>query len=513
MTSSPQSQAPAPTAQMQLPSLFASSGEVSLLIGIEQGLRETIEPAISDPEAQHALGMIRRIILDMAARRIEAPVTEPMVRSTHREALREVIALASTLGSQGLALGTRLTNTLSGSRDDADLSDLLGSAFGELATFPQADAAFSVKLTAILGRLLATDTRVDARNRACAERLEAQVSSELADPGIITKERLEQFLREQMPDVSDLNIKRMSRPPMGWGKVTLIIELERTNLPLTSMVIRQDAGLSGTGTHVIDEYPVIKFVHDHGLQVAEPLFINREDGRFGRPFIVMSKLSGVTAGGFGGPDAECTREALFELAVFAARLHALDPRDSSLPAQWQQAPDRDANRRAVAEVHRQIAKNEVAPLPLARGTLLWLERNAPPAPKRPIIVHSDLGLWNLLVEGPKLSAVLDWELAQIGDPMQDLAYVRPLLGDRMTWQEFVDAYLAAGGQEYRPDAIEFFGILSDVRNVMFTEIMHNKAVSNVADVRTAHAVTTCLHMLERQAAAKLPGISSHGSKI
>jgi aminoglycoside phosphotransferase (APT) family kinase protein len=257
---------------------------------------------------------------------------------------------------------------------------------------------------------------------------------------------------------------------------------------------------------VVDEYPVIKFVHDHGLQVPKPLFINREEGRFGRPFIVMSKLSGSTAGGFAGPDPECTREALFELAVFAARLHALDPRESGLPAQWKQAPDRDANRRAVASVHRQIVMSEVAPLPLARGTLLWLERNAPPAPERPIIVHSDLGLWNVLVEGPKLSAVLDWELAQIGDPMQDLAYVRPLLGDRMSWQEFVDAYLAAGGQEYRPDAIEFFGILSDVRNVMFTEIMHNMAVSNVADVRTAHAVTTCLHMLERQAAARLPGI-------
>jgi aminoglycoside phosphotransferase (APT) family kinase protein len=510
MSSSPKSAAPAPGARAALPSLFASSGEIPLLIGIEQSLREVIEPTLSDPEAKHTLGMIRRIVLDMAARRIEAPVTDPMVRSTHRDALGEVIALASTLGSRGLDLGNRLASALSGSREDADFSDLLGSAFGELATLPDVDAAFSEKLTAILARLLETGKRVDDRNRACTERIEAQASPGLADSGIITKERLEQFLREQMPDVPDLRIKRMSRPPMGWGKVTLITELEGTNLPLTSIVVRQDAALSGTGTHVIDEYPILKFVHDHGLQVPEPLFINREDGRFGRPFIVMSKLSGVTGGGFAGPNPECTREALFELAVFAARLHALDPRDSGLPVQWKQAPDKDANRLAVANVHRQIVESEVAPLPLARGTLLWLERNAPPAPGRPIIVHSDPGLWNLLVEGPKLRAVLDWELARIGDPMQDIAYVRPLLGDRMSWQEFVDAYLAAGGQEYRPDAIEFFGILSDVRNVMFTEIMHNMAVSNGADVRTAHAVTTCLHMLERQAAAKLPGIASQG---
>jgi hypothetical protein len=41
---------------------------------------------------------------------------------------------------------------------------------------------------------------------------------------------------------------------------------------------------------------------------------------------------------------------------------------------------------------------------------------------------------------------------------------------------------------------------------MFTELLHYKAVANNAtDVRTAHAVTTCLHMLERAGSSKIPG--------
>jgi aminoglycoside phosphotransferase (APT) family kinase protein len=506
MSTSPLSETPSGAQRASLPSLFEASGEVPLLIGIEQDLRLMIEPVVNDPEAKHTLGMIRRLLLDIVARRLEEPVTAPMVRTTRWDALQEVIALARLLGGPGEELANRLANSLPREgREAGDVSDLLGSAFGELADVPGTETpAFSTKLGAILARLLESEKAVEARHRARADRIEGQHKPGASDPGVITQERFEQFMREQMPDVPDLKVMRLTRPPMGWGKVTLIADLEGTNLPYSSVVIRQDAALSGTNTRVVDEYPIIKFVSDHGLQVPEPLFISRENGRFGRPFIVMSKLSGATGGGFGGPNPECTREALFDLARFAAKLHALDPRDSDLPATWTTTPDKDANRRAVADVHRQMVDNQVSPMPLARGTLLWLDRNAPPSPDRPIVVHSDLGLWNLLVEGPKVNAVLDWELAHIGDPMQDLAYVRPLLGDRMTWQEFVDEYLAAGGQVYRPDAIDFFGMLSDIRNVMFTEIMHNMAVSNIADVRTSHAVTTCLRMLERQAASKLP---------
>ena len=509
MSSPSSSKAPATAAGGTLPSLFEPSGEVPLLIGIEQDLREMIEPALSEPEAKHTVGMIRRIILDMVARRLEEPVTGTMLRTTRWDALQDVIALARSLGGPGDALANRLTNALPREGRTEQIGDVARvAAFGELADVPGTqDAAFSAKLGKILSSLLETEKAVEARLRATAERVEAQHKPGATDPGVITLEGFEQFMREQLPDVPDLKVTGLTRPPMGWGKVTLIAGLEGTNLPYSSVVIRQDAALSGTNTQVVDEYPIIKFVSDHGLQVPEPLFISRETGRFGRPFIVMSKLSGSTGGGFGGPNEACTREALFDLARFAARLHALDPRDSDLPAKWTATPDKDANRRAVEDVHRRMVESQVSPMPLARGTLLWLDRNAPPAPDRPIVVHSDLGLWNLLVEGPKVNAVLDWELAHIGDPMQDLAYVRPLLGDRMTWQEFVDAYLAAGGQPYRPDAIEFFGMLSDVRNVMFTEIMHHMAVSNVADVRTAHAVTTCLRMLERQAAGKLSNVT------
>lgn len=51
----------------------------------------------------------------------------------------------------------------------------------------------------------------------------------------------------------------------------------------------------------------------------------------------------------------------------------------------------------------------------------WLER-ALPAPVEPRLCHGDFRMGNLLLTPDGLSAVLDWELAHLGDPVQDLAF-------------------------------------------------------------------------------------------
>lgn len=63
------------------------------------------------------------------------------------------------------------------------------------------------------------------------------------------------------------------------------------------------------------------------------------------------------------------------------------------------------------------------PQPAIRLGVEWLRRNPPSRPQRPAIVHADFRTGNLLVENGRLSAVLDWELAHVGDPMEDLAYL------------------------------------------------------------------------------------------
>jgi aminoglycoside phosphotransferase (APT) family kinase protein len=54
--------------------------------------------------------------------------------------------------------------------------------------------------------------------------------------------------------------------------------------------------------------------------------------------------------------------------------------------------------------------------------LTWLYKNLPRPAERPVLAHGDAGPGNFLFENGHMTALLDWELAHLGDPMEDLAW-------------------------------------------------------------------------------------------
>jgi len=98
------------------------------------------------------------------------------------------------------------------------------------------------------------------------------------------------------------------------------------------------------------------------------------------------------------------------------------------------------------------------PHPAFELALRWLAIYRP-EPVASAVLHGDFRLDNLMVDETGLVAVLDWELAHVGDPVQDLAWLcvrswrfgSPLpaagLGTR---EQLVEAYTAAGGARSTP---------------------------------------------------------------
>jgi aminoglycoside phosphotransferase (APT) family kinase protein len=86
----------------------------------------------------------------------------------------------------------------------------------------------------------------------------------------------------------------------------------------------------------------------------------------------------------------------------------------------------------------------VAAVPLARQWLLDHVRDVVPA-GRLCLLQSDVGLHNMLVDGDRVSALVDWEAATIGPPARELAAAWPAATALMGWDEFLEAYRAAGG--------------------------------------------------------------------
>jgi aminoglycoside phosphotransferase (APT) family kinase protein len=105
--------------------------------------------------------------------------------------------------------------------------------------------------------------------------------------------------------------------------------------------------------------------------------------------------------------------------------------------------------------------------PILALALKWLEANLPP-PVPPRLVHGDFRLGNLMFEHGRLTGVLDWELAHLGDWHEDLAF-----GCMTVWRfsrpdrpgygltsiaELASAYEAAGGETFDPARFRFWTI-------------------------------------------------------
>ena len=105
--------------------------------------------------------------------------------------------------------------------------------------------------------------------------------------------------------------------------------------------------------------------------------------------------------------------------------------------------------------------------PILALALRWLEANIPP-PISPSLVHGDFRLGNLMFAQGRLTGVLDWELAHLGDWHEDLAFGcmrvwrfsrpdRPGYG-LTTVEELARAYEAAGGEKFDPVRFRFWTI-------------------------------------------------------
>jgi aminoglycoside phosphotransferase (APT) family kinase protein len=110
--------------------------------------------------------------------------------------------------------------------------------------------------------------------------------------------------------------------------------------------------------------------------------------------------------------------------------------------------------------------------PVFEMAFQWLRRHLPDTPDRLVVVHGDFRNGNLIVAEDGLRAVLDWELAHIGDPMEDLGWLcvnawrfgnsELPVGGFGTREDLFAAYEAAGGR-VDADRVRFWEVLGTLK--------------------------------------------------
>ena len=212
-----------------------------------------------------------------------------------------------------------------------------------------------------------------------------------------------------------------------------------------------------------------------GVPVPPVLGVFESGSDLGHAFI-MDRIAGETLG------RKILRDDVFSQARTAlsaqcgealARIHSI-PRDT-LP----QLP--------VSDGMSQLAKYESIyrafdlPRPVFELAISWLRSHAP-EPLPVVLVHGDFRLGNLIVSEAGLASVLDWELAHIGDPREDIAWLcvnswrfghaERRVGGFGDLPDLLEAYARAGGTSFKPADIDWWEMLGSLKWGIMCMIMY-----------------------------------------
>lgn len=160
----------------------------------------------------------------------------------------------------------------------------------------------------------------------------------------------------------------------------------------------------------------------------------------------LALLSRFVAGNDRFPQAEDKPALARDFMAQLAALHRVDANHPSLAKLGDPAePPSQRIRTNVAQWRR---NNLAAGAdPIFQLALAWLADHVPADRGPAVVVHGDAGPGNFLFEGNGITALVDWEFAHLGDPMEDLAQiqVRSLIQPFVPMAQAFAAYEAAGG--------------------------------------------------------------------
>jgi aminoglycoside phosphotransferase (APT) family kinase protein len=288
---------------------------------------------------------------------------------------------------------------------------------------------------------------------------------------------LEAFIAKQHPASVRLSVDNLERLLGGYGKETWLFDLhiDGTREPLVLRRNNIGPGALDRGSwQIAQEFPLLRLLHREGVLLPEPLWMGHDEPGMGTPFYIARRVAGTAMGTFMKSNQDLSEGLWLQVAEQLAKLHSVPiDRFSAHIAEFY-GPELVNCTATQGMLHylnwwRDYWKDfERLSSPLEIYLFDWLYSHLPDDPRPATLVHSDFGAHNLLADGQRLTAILDWESPLFGSPGMDLAYVRRWISDAMDWQKFVSHYEACGGRHIEPADYAFCDALTYMRTATGT---------------------------------------------
>lgn len=259
-----------------------------------------------------------------------------------------------------------------------------------------------------------------------------------------------------------LGVSDLVRLPGGASRETWGFTVSGARATPRRLVLRRDPpGAPVTG--VAREAPLLEVASRAGVPVPRVLAASADPQLVGSAFVLMDHVEGETIPRRILRDDELApaRPALAtQCGRILATIHSIDRE------QVEGLEEVDP-----LEQSRQILDLLGQARPVFELGLRWLAARRPPL-ERATLVHGDFRNGNLIVGPEGVRAVLDWELAHFGDPLEDLGWLCTRawrfgadlpVGGFGSYEQLIRAYEAAGGRPVDPGALAWWQAVGTLR--------------------------------------------------
>ncbi|MDG2113064.1 MAG: phosphotransferase family protein [Actinomycetota bacterium] len=326
------------------------------------------------------------------------------------------------------------------------------------------------------------------------------------------------YLAERLEADGSVLIEDMTRIAVGWSHETWLFDAvwsDGDGRQRRGMCLRRDPGnaLLREKSDLGEQFRVLQCLEATEVPAPKVYWYESDPAVLGAPALVMEKVPGECP----SPWRRAGREfyaAAADRGVLPgsftdalAAIHNTDWQAAGLDFLGVPGPGDDFARREIAKWRWLIDDSGHPGHPILDDLIGWLEANAP-STDRLTLVHGAFRTGNVLIDDDRVSAVLDWELQVIGDPMYDVAYMltelnregTDLLSNVVPRALFYERYQASTGIEIDEERCRYYQLLYAMRSAAFwMSAASLYADGSNTDLRLARTEWSVIVALERAA--------------
>lgn len=248
-------------------------------------------------------------------------------------------------------------------------------------------------------------------------------------------DRISSFVSSELGPHADVRVDRVSRVTTGRSRENWLFDAHWTEAGHQrdeELIIRidPDGGLIETDRSV--EFAILQALESTPVPAPRPRWLDPDGSRLGRPSLVMVRERGTcdyyVLGDENRP-AAARADLARRLCELLAEVHRVDWRSVGLDRVLDD-PGPAAATAALDHWQAILHRDQLETHPELELASRWLRDHAPTSPGT-VLVHSDFKVGNVLLDpDDAIVALLDWELAHLGDPHEDLGWVTQPLRTR-----------------------------------------------------------------------------------